>query len=278
MLAFYQRMHHQHAVGLVHFQGLRRMIDLRGGLARLVRENRAVGQKPWRLALEFALQDGGTVGFEVDEVEGLEWGDGVLASRSGVDCDRARGLESIDPVLLAHFESVGYLTDRLNTDSVKVNPLDYSDAISLRLHRLLVYAPVSPDHRSDLAPLDSLVHLTLVAIMTTLMPEYGHNQARYELLGGQMRNALQVYAKEKDKNCEIVLWALFVGYATVISVGRNEAWLVAVAADMCGQLNLHDWRCVGGVLHRYAWISVYYDKAGLAMLSQIKERERVEAI
>jgi hypothetical protein len=278
MLAVYQRMHHQHAVGLVHFEGLRRMINLRGGLAKMMHENRAVGQKPWRLALEFALQDGGPVRFGVDEIEGLEWGEGVLASRSGGDCDRARKLELIDPVLLAHFESIGYLMDRLNTDSSKVDPLDYSDAISLRLHRLLVYAPLSPDRRSDLAPLDNLVHLTLVAVMTTLMPEYGHNQARYALLGGQMRNALQIYAKEKDRNYEIVLWALFVGYATIISIGRDEAWLVALAADMCGQLTLHDWRSVGGMLRRYAWISIYYDKAGLVLFSQIKERRSMKAM
>jgi hypothetical protein len=71
MLAIYQRMHHQQAVGLVHFKGLRRMIALRGGLAQLSRNNRAVAQKPWRLGIEFALQDGGDVGFEVDELDGL---------------------------------------------------------------------------------------------------------------------------------------------------------------------------------------------------------------
>ena len=48
ILAIYQRMHHNQSLGLIHFAGLCRMIQLRGGLAKFARENRIVAQKPWR--------------------------------------------------------------------------------------------------------------------------------------------------------------------------------------------------------------------------------------
>jgi hypothetical protein len=279
MLAIYQRMHHQQAVGLVHFEGLRRMINLRGGLKRFSRENRTVAQKPWRLALEFALQDGGAVGFGVDEVEGLGWGYEGLEVTGGNECNDLCRLDStkgLDPVLLAHFASISCFTNYLNTNTVKVDALDYSDAICIRLHHLLAYTSLSPEHRSHLASLDSVVHLTLVAIMTTLMPEYGHNQARYELLASQMRVVLQTYATKGDRDCELLLWALFVGYATILNDGGDEAWLIALAADVCGRLDLHDWRTVRGVLRQYAWICAFYDNAGLNMLLKItKEQGRI---
>lgn len=44
-LAIYQQVHHQPATGLVHLHGLYRMIQLRGGIARLMQENRALALK-----------------------------------------------------------------------------------------------------------------------------------------------------------------------------------------------------------------------------------------
>jgi hypothetical protein len=266
MLAIYQRMHHQQAVGLVHFKGLRRMIALRGGLAQLSRNNRAVAQKPWRLGIEFALQDGGDVGFEVDEVEELAgWTDRV-------ECGYPSGLkdmDALDPVLRAHCESITYFTEHLNTNAAKLDPLDYSDAVCMRLHRLLTYVPLGKDRDRRLSPLDNLVHLTLVTIMTTLMPEYGCNQARYELLGDQLLYAFHVYTATRDINYEALLWALFVGYTTILNGYEDEAWLVALAADVCVQLDLHDWSSIHRVLRGYAWIDVIYDKTALKVLSRI---------
>lgn len=48
VLAIYHHMHHQQSNGLIHFHGLRRMIQHRGGLAKLAEGSRALAQKPWR--------------------------------------------------------------------------------------------------------------------------------------------------------------------------------------------------------------------------------------
>jgi len=48
MLVIYQLVHGEPRIGLVHFNGLCRMIELRGGLAELGKHDRALAQKPWR--------------------------------------------------------------------------------------------------------------------------------------------------------------------------------------------------------------------------------------
>lgn len=47
-LAIYQRLHHQQSTGMIHFDGLYRMIQLRGGITKLAAEHRSLAQKPWR--------------------------------------------------------------------------------------------------------------------------------------------------------------------------------------------------------------------------------------
>lgn len=47
-LAIYQQIHHSHSTGLIHLNGLYQMIQLRGGITRLIEENRALALKPLR--------------------------------------------------------------------------------------------------------------------------------------------------------------------------------------------------------------------------------------
>jgi hypothetical protein len=264
MLAIFQRMHHQQSIGLLHFEGLRRMIELRGGLAQLALENRAVAQKPWRLALEFALQDGSLVAFNVLDVP--------MPSQ----LPDARFISifpsTLDPVLQKHFSSITHFAHLLNTaaDHVKLSPLDYSDAICLRLHHLLDYAPLATQHRPRMGPLDDLVHLALVAVTTTLMPEYGHNQARYCLLVSKLQSALQRHAEQEEPSWELLLWALFVGYATVLDES-HKTWLVPLARKVGTSLHLDTWMDVRKLLSTFAWINVFYDKAGMKLWFEIND-------
>jgi hypothetical protein len=47
-LALYQRVHHQQQTGLIHLYGLLRMIEMRGGIEVLQKQNRALAQKALR--------------------------------------------------------------------------------------------------------------------------------------------------------------------------------------------------------------------------------------
>ena len=47
-LAIYQQIHNLYSTGLIHLNGLHRMIQLRGGIGRLMKENRALALKALR--------------------------------------------------------------------------------------------------------------------------------------------------------------------------------------------------------------------------------------
>lgn len=47
-LAVFQRIHQQNSTGMIHLDGLYRMIQLRGGMESISRGNRTLALKPWR--------------------------------------------------------------------------------------------------------------------------------------------------------------------------------------------------------------------------------------
>lgn len=52
-LAMNEDLHQQQSTAKLHFEGLRRMIELRGGMRELFLINRHIGQKAWRYSLLF---------------------------------------------------------------------------------------------------------------------------------------------------------------------------------------------------------------------------------
>jgi hypothetical protein len=213
-----------------------------------------------RLAIEFAVQDGEAVGFDVPSSLAVDF-----VHRSPRVMQRlVAAPEGLDLCLRGLFVSVTaftHLLDSTTTTDSKLNHLDYSDAVCLRLHRLLEYAPLATHLRPCLSPLDDLVHLTLVAVITTLMPEYGHNQARYDLLADELRRSLKKYAEIEGSKCKMFLWALFVGNVTVLD-GSDRPWLVSTAGTVAAGLHFNTWMEARTLLSTYAWIGVIYDKAG----------------
>lgn len=217
------------------------------------------------MALEFALQDGLPVAFGLHDVPAA-----VALSQAEL---RTVETPYLEPVLRSHLVCIHDFTSYLNTvwaaRKAKLDPYDYSDMVCIRLHQLLDYAPLDSSRRQTLSALDDMVHLSLVAVMTTLMPEYGSNQARYDLLASHMGRALRRYASMVDGYDELLLWAAFVGYATVFSAS-DHAWLVPLVNEMCGYLVTRTWgEMCGNLLRQYAWIEVSYEKAGLKLWSTV---------
>jgi hypothetical protein len=101
--------------------------------------------------------------------------------------------------------------------------------------------------------MEDLVHLSLVDIMATLVPEYGHNQARYNFLSNLLRHALQRYADIPERDDEVLLWAVFVGYATVL----NDSDIQGLTLLVFERMVLRKWNEICLMLCRYAWIGVF---------------------
>jgi hypothetical protein len=262
ILTIYHLLHHQLDVGIVHFHGLKRMVELRGGLAQLMKENRCLAQKPWRLALEFSLQGGSRPIYGLQDVPaGLELMPFDDLRALQFSSNGTASYPELSSPLLDLLLDITQITRKLNDTCAtnKLEPMDYSDAVCVRLHRLLHFAPLAQQRLVD--PLDDLVHLCLVAIMTTLMPEYGHNQAKYTLLSKLLNHALQQYAVVPGRNKELLIWAIFVSHATVLGDSDTQ-WMTLLVLETFERLGLRGWTELRLLLCQHAWICVCYDKSG----------------
>jgi hypothetical protein len=63
----------------------------------------------------------------------------------------------------------------------------------------------------------------------------------------------------------VFLWALFVGYATILNNEADVTWIAPLAAGVSVRMRLSGWVDVRDVLRRYGWIHVFYDEFGMKL-------------
>ncbi|KAF2637503.1 hypothetical protein P280DRAFT_472215 [Massarina eburnea CBS 473.64] len=151
MLTIYHMMHHQRPNGRVHFKGLCRMIQLRGGLAKLARENVVLAQKPWRLDIEFALQDGTLMHFPPHELPLSESNRSQALISSALVVNRNDLYRGLDRQILIFLLDTTQLTKRLDVikESNRISPTEYAEIVYGRLHHLLRFSPLGRARTMD---------------------------------------------------------------------------------------------------------------------------------
>ncbi|KAK8003548.1 SET domain-containing protein [Apiospora arundinis] len=261
-LAMHEDLHQQQSTAMVHFQGLRRMVELRGGMRHLFSVERHIGQKVWRLDIEFALHTGSDIHFHDNNIPSSVVIDGLRKDRRVYKrnhipqwlCDTSTGLLDIA------LDAIDF-TEFLNTRSIgnKLFALDYTDALLALTGSLLQVAPVAgklPQGR------DNLMHKSLLTYMVTFRPEYGRRLAKYNLLGRGLRSSAQAFRPSTAFDHELLLWALYCGGIQVFDESKDLDWLSSMVTRACEHLSLHTWAETRNVLRKVAWIPSVHDEAG----------------
>ncbi|KAK0734720.1 hypothetical protein B0T26DRAFT_737273 [Lasiosphaeria miniovina] len=309
-LAIYQQIHHQFSTGRVHLDGLWRMIELRGGIARLMRERRPLAIKPLRLDVELALQTGAATLFRGDE----------LPLRPVLCCDprvtivepqyAADGATAAPRPLKQDVTSFARLLGYCSNSSskrvenrVRVKPLDFAETLVWLLYRLVAAAPpLTPTTGVETCSQDDLVHLAMLAFMTSLLPGYGapfdsHDAASaagyYPLLADRLESAIQGQAPhsyvapatsdwdiapatsdwdshDSSDDCDGTtahllrpfLWALFMGGITILKRHDRRQWLSVLIVRTCARLGLHEWPAIYSQLSEFPWIDTLHSAQG----------------
>jgi hypothetical protein len=297
-LAIYQQVHNLHSTGLVHLKGLYRMIQLRGGIARLMKENRALALKPLRyvhasaafllpfhsfplafleaesltttrLDVELALQTGLPALFPSDAVVPVN----DIAGDSSIIKEQLLGTSSrLLSIMLSVVSFAGLLNGREGKGQTKLDPLSYTEAIVSLLYRLIEVAPLGQPQPLLGGLYDDVTHLAMLAFMTTLLPEYGHNNSSYLLLSDSLESAIQnlhvTSAETKDSGSSLLLWTLFIGGVSVLK-RKNHRWLIL---DTCERLGLHDWPVALRQLCGFPWIHTLHDDPGRSLWEDAQRR------
>jgi hypothetical protein len=179
----------------------------------------------------------------------------------------------IDVELLCTLSDVTAFTNSLNTISElsRLDPLDFSEQAFQLIHRLIEFAPLQGERPRS--PLDDLLQLTLLAIMTTSLPNYTKGEVHYELLAKQFKRAVLRYVATTDSDGELLLWAVFVGRVSIVHRDQDD-WIVPVLVRVVHQVQIHSWPQIRRILSGYCWIHTLHDAVAMRLWEKVNE-ERV---
>ncbi|PYI02928.1 hypothetical protein BO78DRAFT_323961 [Aspergillus sclerotiicarbonarius CBS 121057] len=253
-LAIYQQVHHQPATGLIHLHGLYRMIQLRGGIARLMHEDRALALKPLRLDVELAIQNGTPTLFSANDVP-----------IHPVLCDLDINSEQLPriPLMLDLFSFSKLLNQVERCPRLKLDPLDYTETLISLLYRLLEVSSLKKPSKPG------VTYLAMLAFMMTLLPEYTRDGSICPLLSDRLENTMASELLYSD--LPLLLWVLFISGMSVLNL-KNHHWLLPLIADTCERLKLNDWAVLQRHLSQFPWIFALHEAPGQRLWEASRER------
>ncbi|KAF1966058.1 hypothetical protein BU23DRAFT_487595, partial [Bimuria novae-zelandiae CBS 107.79] len=278
ILAIYQLVHGHVETGLVHFAGLCRMIQLRGGLAKLMKHNRKsdgdskhVVLTEYRIDLEFALQSGLPLRFGAAEVP---VNSNTIKTRLISPTHTKLYEHGGNAELICILSDATAFTNLLNTtdEASRLDPLDFSEQAFSLIHRLIDFAPLHLSRPTNLT--ENLLQLALLAIMTNSLPNYTTDARRYELLAKELKKAIQRQVAFTNVHWKLLLWAVFVARVSIFHETQDER-IMPTIMNICQNLDIDSWVQIRQVLGGYCWLHVTHDTGAIEIWEKVKAMEEV---
>ncbi|KAJ5172864.1 hypothetical protein N7492_005457 [Penicillium capsulatum] len=275
-LAIYQQIHHQPATGLVHLHGLYHMIQLRGGIGRLMQENRALALKSLRLDIELAMQNGTPPIFDEHTIP-IRAVLCLTTFSSGNNEPIGKSPE-VSLLMLGIFRFAALLNEVAGRGGPKLDPLDYTETILSFLYSLVEASPLMKTSTPPGGHHADAMHLAMLAFMTTLLPEYTRDGPTYSILSVRLSIAAQHSHLTASGSCGsdtlLLLWILFIAGISVLNLADHH-WLSQLIFDVCGRLNLHSWDSIQRQLAYFPWIFALHETPGRYLWEDIVRSEGI---
>ncbi|KEY74804.1 hypothetical protein S7711_06491 [Stachybotrys chartarum IBT 7711] len=267
MMAQYERQRERYIKGLNHLDGLQRMVEMRGGISQLARDEPSLCQKILRLDLDYALYLGTDTRFTTtDAVDAC----GVWSlPRNNFANEHERGTADLGQSTQLSVElqylagDITHLAWLLNDVNAGCRPALTTRAFHGTLlpigYRLVKFSPLGAS--KSVCLLENAVHLGLVAFILPFMYRFDGKVPDIPLLSQLIRSAIQEnLSTDKDKDTqEILLWILLVGAASVFKQPVDE-WIVPLGCQLMRSLHLHNWEAVSQAMENYPWIDLYHNE------------------
>ncbi|KAI0973203.1 hypothetical protein F4678DRAFT_20777 [Xylaria arbuscula] len=274
LMAQHERLLGYHHHALVHFDGLHKIVALRGGISRVVSECPGVAQKALRADFDFALHLGSSTRFSVKCIPGkaaLDWLRAKYrATRSESPYAQTLAIPANEEIRTV-FEDMCVLAWLVNDSAVHgvtVNDYDFHNILLLIGYRLLNVQPLNtPIEARD--TLELLLHLGLVALMTKFFFTMGLKPPDVHLLYRYIVSAAleQQYASRDEQ--EHLLWLLFTGKSTLLINVDDDIWLVPEISKVAAQLGLSTWDQVSRILQKFPWVRTFSNDTAQTLWNQV---------
>lgn len=289
MMAQYERHQGRHAQGLLHLDGLYRLVNLRGGIRELLRENITLAQKivrydqppippneglffSRRLDLEYAFETGSRTKFRMDDV--------VHSRASALQLRERLNVEYHHQI--PHFLRFRELCPELLDIAVDMTTLSwiYSDAILGRRprvpmlegcmalwelgYRLLHFRPL-PEPRPVTAA-ENTVHLGLLMFTVPFLHKLDGQIPDCPLLYERAHLAAERYVEVADNATDLVvlLWTLLVGASSAFSY-PHDMRIVWIVGRLVRKLQLETWEDLTEVVAGFPWVDALFTKSGQSL-------------
>ncbi|KAH7142113.1 hypothetical protein EDB81DRAFT_691592 [Dactylonectria macrodidyma] len=259
-LISHESIRQEHASAKVHVDGLRRMVELRGGLSQL-EGNIPLLLKVCKTDIIFAIQHGGPTIFFRDSMPQVQ----VLLSSKGLSLDRASAASSVQhgglepylhEILLDVISTSSLFNNKLHMHSVGL--VAFQEMLVSICYRLLRLHPLDePRQASDI---QTVYHIGLTIFMMTLFLQYNRHQIMdHKLVSFCFKDVLVRGSFEHES--ELMLWFMFIG-GIWVSGDVDTYWVVPRIRATLQQLGIKTWDEAQSSLRKFPWINVLHDQPG----------------
>lgn len=146
----------------------------------------------------------------------------------------------------------------------KLNPLDYTETLLSFLYRIIeAYSPSRVSAKSG-SPFCNVINLSMLAFMTTLLPEYTRDQSSCPLLACRLESAIQDMCDTTSKSSELdlpFLWVLFISGISVLNI-KDHYLLAPFIRRICKRLKLDNWVAIQQEISQLPWIFALHEAPG----------------
>ncbi|KAI1756229.1 hypothetical protein F4782DRAFT_485328 [Xylaria castorea] len=263
--------YHRHA--LIHFEGLQKIIALRGGIATIMLDSPGIAQKALRADFDFALQFGSPTIFDgesvLDKATLNKLHEKYRGSRANSPDTSA--FIACDPNLRRVYEDIsmlGWLVDDNPVHGVRVDDYDFHNLLLLVGYRLLKVRPLNSPIES-VNKLDLLLHLGLAALMSRFFATLGVKALDVLLLRRCIVSATTENHYDNKEEQELVLWLLFISKTSVFREEDEDIWLIPMISQVATQLGLSTWDHVSAAVQKFPWVRLFSDDTAETLWNQI---------
>ncbi|PMD31034.1 hypothetical protein L207DRAFT_591968 [Hyaloscypha variabilis F] len=262
----HERFQNQHQTSMIHFKGLQRIIELRGGIPCLM-TNAHLVDKIFRVDIEFALYNGTTTQFHIKDVPGQILSELRTTMRHNKEQQMVNW--NFTKLLIPDLQDVlsdililAYVLNNHEKVPMKLNAYSYQQIVILVSYRLIQISQLAtPRLTSDL---ENMIHLALTAFTTTLFLGFGSVALKALLLVKLLRELAQRFQAHDAETQKVLLWVLFMGRASVFN-DLGDWWIVPKIREICIDLNLRTWEDVRNILSRFPWVGSVHGQSGRSL-------------
>ncbi|KAG7410814.1 hypothetical protein Forpe1208_v009906 [Fusarium oxysporum f. sp. rapae] len=256
-----------YAAAETHMAGLKKIVDLRGGLENI--EDGIVAVKICRTDILFAMQQGGHSLFHRDHICRIK---GILAYK-GFTLERDSDGYSIrhsrlDSTLPEAFSDTMGLCRLFNQhmDEKPLNLLEFQEVLVSICYRLLGFRTINESRFKQ--DIQSAYHIGLSLFMISI---YFHNKqdrmARPGLVTALVKEVIG--SMPNDHEVEFAFWLLIVGG---ISVPANDGrgWIVEKLREQASILGIMTWEQAKDRLSRFPWMDAIHDEPSRKLWDEVR--------